>query len=156
MIDNNGYKILKCNKVQSVTIIDTISYLKCFDGNLCGLEEEGKTFYDYEEHICLSGCWSKKRNGMTYQCITSCNQGQYIYESANGTTCLDSCGGNQYYYWEQKPLKCVDDCGTDYILINDTNNNTCIKTCDNGKIYIIDNNKYCDKKNDVCPNDYPK
>jgi len=61
LIDNNGYKILKCNKVQSETIIDTMNYLRCFDGNLCGQEEEGKTFYDYEEHICLISCDYKKK-----------------------------------------------------------------------------------------------
>lgn len=91
-------------------------YVRCFDGSYCS-QIENKNFYDYEDHVFLENCGTKKRNGTTYQCITSCNQGQYIYESANGTTCLDSCGENQYYYGEQKPLKCVDNCGTDYILV---------------------------------------
>ena len=158
LIDNNGYKILKCNKVQSETIIDKMSYLRCFDGNSCqNVEEEDKKYYDYEEHKCLFNCSDsdKKEIGETKQCVTSCNQGEYFYESVDGTKCLDSCGDNQYYYGEQKPLKCVNSCeNDDYILISGDTNNVCIKTCDGGYIYKENNKKYCDKTISGCKGGY--
>ena len=104
IISNNGYKILKCNKIEKTTIVDTMNYLECFDKSSC---ESPNDYFDYENHQCLNGCNTKKEIGDTKQCVTSCNQGSYIYESVDGTKCLESCGENKTYYGEQKPLKCV-------------------------------------------------
>ena len=155
IIPNNGYNILKCNKVQQLIKIDNMDYYECINGSLC--VSDGK-YFDYEEHKCLDKCSPKKEIGDTKQCVTSCNQGSYIYESVDGTKCLESCGENKTYYGEQKPLKCAISCGDDYILISSDTilNNTCNKTCDGGLIYKIDNNKYCDKKNSACPENYHK
>ena len=155
IIQNNGYKILKCNKVEQLIKIDNMDYYECFNGSLC---VSNNKYFDYEDHECRDGCKSSKKEiGDTKQCVSSCNQGSYIYESVDGKKCLESCDINQYYYGEQKPLKCVNSCGEDYILISDNNlNNTCNKTCDGGLIYKIDNNKYCDKKNEGCPSGYHK
>jgi len=153
IIPNNGYKILKCNKVQKETIIDNMNYYECFNGSSC---QSPDNYFDYEDHKCLPGCNNKKEIGDTKQCVSSCNQGSYIYESVDGKKCLESCGENQYYYYgEQKPIKCYDTCN-DYILVDDEHNNACIKTCDDGKIYINDNKKYCNKKITSCPGHSPK
>lgn len=54
LISNNGYIILKCNKVENEINKDDMRYLKCFNG--ASFIED---FYDYEDHKCLSSC-SKK------------------------------------------------------------------------------------------------
>ncbi len=89
----------------------------------------------------------KRKFESTNQYVTSCYQGDYFYESADGNTCLNNCGENQYYYYgEQKPLKCVYSYGDDYILISNSISNICNKTCNGGYIYKIGGNKFCNTK----------
>ena len=57
IIPNNGYKILKCNKVEKVTHIDDADYTECFDGSLC---QTSVSYFDYETHKCLGNCGTKK------------------------------------------------------------------------------------------------
>ena len=156
LIPNNGYQILKCNKIDYSTIRDRMTFTKCILGKNCP-----NTYYDSEQHKCLTETqtcenFNKKKiqrsddNGKI-ECVTACIHGDYIYESLDQKQCLTSCGDNYYYDGNQKPLKCIEKCEDDDFI--DDNTKKCIKACDNGKIFNISGTLHC-KNSASCTNPY--
>jgi hypothetical protein len=160
LIQNNGYKILKCNKAEyNDPSINGLVFTKCYIGENC---PDPNYDYDYEIHKCVSGCGGKKKikrgtNPERYQCVTECNNNTaFYYTKTDDDECYDQCPDNTYYYnGTQRPIECIDNCDNDFIVVENhgQNSNICNKSCDIGKIYNnTDNKLYCTKGS--CPSGY--
>ena len=160
LIQNNGYKILKCNKAEykDTSTYFGMTYTKCLKGTSCP-----GNYYDYETHECVSECSGKKKIKRTetepikYQCVSECNNNTaFYYTKTDDDECYDQCPDNTYYYnGTQRPIECIDSCDNDFIVVENhgQNSNICNKSCDIGKIYNnTDNKLYCTKGS--CPSGY--
>ena len=118
---------------------------------------ECPTYFDRSSRVCMDNCSYKKNIENTYECVSTCPDDYFTYDSlcvtkcpkyytSYNNKCVDSCPSFHPYAIEIT-YECINVCPNDYYILHNENEELCVKKCPN---FCLSDSKECVEQ---CPTD---
>ena len=127
---------------------DLFSYIDENSQKFC--VSECPTYFERSTRVCLDECSNRKNIENTYECVDSCPDNYFIYDSlcvikcpkyhtSYDKKCIDTCPSD-YPYVMEITYECINQCPTDYYILHNQDEDLCVQKCPN---FYLGESKEC-------------